>query len=118
MRRPCEKINAVLAEVKVGMTKIRTLIPPNARPGKSLIQVINPRTGKAVRVKVPKEAIPGQAIELEVPDESQAIASDAVSSSGNSEDALRLPSPEPLRLITPKDASDNSHEISMYFSSV
>jgi hypothetical protein len=51
------------------MTKIRTLIPENARPGKSIIQVINPRTGKAVRVRVPKEAIPGQAIELDIPDE-------------------------------------------------
>jgi len=51
------------------MGKIKTVIPVNAKPGKSVIQVVNPRTGKPVRTRVPPEAVPGQAIEIEIPDE-------------------------------------------------
>ena len=50
------------------MTKVRTVVPPNAKPGKSIIQVTHPKTGKAVRSTVPKDATPGQMIELEIPD--------------------------------------------------
>ena len=51
------------------MTKVRTVIPINAKPGKSVIQVTNPLTGKPVRAKVPKDAIPGQTVELDIPDD-------------------------------------------------
>lgn len=51
------------------MTKVRTVIPANAKPGQSMIQVIHPKTGKPTRVKVPKSAVPGQMVELELPDE-------------------------------------------------
>ena len=51
------------------MTKVRTVIPANAKPGKSVIQVMHPKTGKPTRVRVPKAAIPGQMVELELPDE-------------------------------------------------
>ncbi len=49
------------------------MIPANAKPGKSVIQVLNPQTGKPVRAKVPKEAVPGQAIELDLPDDAPDI---------------------------------------------
>lgn len=50
------------------MTKVRTIIPANAKPGQSVIQVEHPKTGKPTRVQVPKEAIPGQMVELDLPD--------------------------------------------------
>lgn len=51
------------------MTKVRTVIPANATPGKSLLQVVNPKTGKPVRVKIPADAVPGALIELQLPDD-------------------------------------------------
>lgn len=51
------------------MTKVRTVIPMNAKPGKSVIQVINPSTNKPVRARVPKDAIPGQTVELDIPED-------------------------------------------------
>jgi hypothetical protein len=51
------------------MTKIRTVIPSNAKPGQSIIQVTHPKTGKPTRILVPKNAIPGEMIELQLPDE-------------------------------------------------
>jgi hypothetical protein len=51
------------------MTKVRTVVPTNATPGKSLLQVVNPKTGKSVRVRVPQDAVPGAMIELSLPDE-------------------------------------------------
>ena len=86
-----KKINAANTPL-CGMTKIRTLIPANARAGKSIIQVINPLTGKAVRVRVPKEAIPGQAIELDIPDGPESSA-DQVVSPLKGDDPSRLPPP-------------------------
>jgi hypothetical protein len=62
------------------MTKVRTVIPPNAKPGQSVIQVKHPKTGKPTRVQVPKNAVPGQMIELELPDSSGAQWSDITSS--------------------------------------
>ena len=52
------------------MVKIRTVIPPNAKPGTSVIQVVNPKTNKPTRIRVPANAQPGQVIELELPDDS------------------------------------------------
>jgi hypothetical protein len=49
--------------------RIRTLIPANAKPGVSLIQVTNPKTGRPARILVPKSAVPGKMIELELPDD-------------------------------------------------
>ena len=51
------------------MTKVRTVIPANAKPGQSVIQVMHPKTGKPTRVKVPKAAVAGQMVELDLPDE-------------------------------------------------
>ena len=51
------------------MVKIRTVIPPNAKPGTSVIQVVNPRTNKPTRIRVPANAQPGQVIELELPED-------------------------------------------------
>jgi hypothetical protein len=51
------------------MTKVRTVIPSNAKPGHSIIQVTNPRTGRPVRILVPKNASPGKMMELHLPDE-------------------------------------------------
>ena len=51
------------------MTKVRTVVPANATPGRSLLQVVNPKSGKSVRVKVPADAVPGAMIELQLPDE-------------------------------------------------
>lgn len=53
------------------MTKVRTVIPINAKPGKSVIQVTHPTTGRPVRAKVPRDAIPGQTVELDIPDDSK-----------------------------------------------
>ena len=50
------------------MTKVRTVVPQNAKPGQSIIQVVNPSTGKPVRVQVPKDSIPGQMVELDLAD--------------------------------------------------
>jgi hypothetical protein len=44
------------------MTKIRTVIPPNSKPGRSVIQVVHPNTGRPVRIRVPKDAKPGSSI--------------------------------------------------------
>jgi hypothetical protein len=52
------------------MVKIRTVIPQNAKPGTSVIQVVNPKTNKPTRIRVPANAQPGQVIELELPDDS------------------------------------------------
>lgn len=58
------------------MVKIRTVIPPNAKPGTSVIQVVNPKTNKPTRIRVPANAQPGQVIELELPeDPSRSITS-------------------------------------------
>jgi hypothetical protein len=51
------------------MVKIRTVIPPNAKPGTSVIQVVNPKTNKPTRIRVPANAQPGQVIELELPED-------------------------------------------------
>ena len=51
------------------MTKIRTVIPSNAKPGQSIIQVTHPKTGKPAKILVPTHAIPGEMIELQLPDE-------------------------------------------------
>lgn len=51
------------------MTKVRTIIPSNAKPGRSIIQVVNPHTGIATRVRVPPHVIPGQVIELDLNNE-------------------------------------------------
>lgn len=51
------------------MTKVRTVIPVNAKPGVSIIQVSHPKSGNPTRVVVPKNAIPGQMVELDLPDE-------------------------------------------------
>ena len=51
------------------MPKIRTVIPINAKAGKSVIQVTNPKTGKPVRTRVPADAVPGQAIEIDLPED-------------------------------------------------
>lgn len=50
------------------MTKIRTVIPSNAKPGQSIIQVTHPKTGKPTKILVPSHAIPGEMIELQLPD--------------------------------------------------
>lgn len=55
------------------MTKVRTVIPINAKPGKSVIQVTHPTTGRPVRAKVPRDAIPGQTVELDIPDDSKEL---------------------------------------------
>lgn len=51
------------------MTKVRTIIPTNAKPGRSIIQVTNPHTGVATRVRVPPHVLPGQVIELDLNNE-------------------------------------------------
>jgi hypothetical protein len=48
------------------MVKVKTVIPVNAKPGISIIQVKNPRTGMPTRVRVPPESTPGQIIELDL----------------------------------------------------
>ena len=60
---------------KLWMVKIRTVIPASAKPGSSIIQVMHPKTGKPNRVRVPIGAIPGQVIELELPDAPEVNAS-------------------------------------------
>ena len=57
------------------MTKVRTVIPVNAKPGVSIIQVSHPKSGNPTRVVVPKNAIPGQMVELELPDEGALLQS-------------------------------------------
>ena len=57
------------------MVKIRTVVPDNAKPGLSVIQVVHPKTGRPSRVRVPSDAKSGQVIELELPDEPGTISS-------------------------------------------
>lgn len=71
------------------MTKVRTVVPANATPGRSLLQVVNPKTGKSVRVRVPEDAVPGAMIELSLPDEAE----------------LKLPP----KSATPIDQTDNAN---------
>lgn len=63
--------------------RIRTLIPVNAKPGISLIQVTNPKTGRPARILVPKTAVPGKMVELELPDDELLSKPRANSSSAN-----------------------------------
>lgn len=90
------------------MVKLRTLIPVNAKPGKSIIQVVNPRTGKPSRVRVPKDAVPGQAIELDIPEELDA-SSDHISSSGAPNEQSRLPPTQGLASVAPGHAPEASY---------
>jgi hypothetical protein len=64
------------------MTKVRTIIPANAKPGQSIIQVTHPKTGKATRVIVPKNAEPGKMVELELPDDGQSGSRSRISPTG------------------------------------
>lgn len=64
--------------------RIRTLIPINAKPGVSLIQVTNPKNGRATRILVPRNAIPGKMVELELPDDG-AVSKSKGRASPNSE---------------------------------
>ena len=57
------------SNASISMVKVRTVVPMNAKPEKSVIQVMNPKTNKPSRVKVAANAQPGQVVELDLPDE-------------------------------------------------
>lgn len=86
-----------------GMVKIRTVIPPNAKPGTSVIQVVNPKTNKPTRIRVPSNALPGQVIELELPEDPNR----SISSSSN-----KLGSVPPPRSLKPEPGSTPSSSMS------
>ncbi len=65
------------------MVKIRTVIPPTAKPGTSVIQVVNPKTNKPTRIRVPANAQPGQVIELELPEDPSRSLTSATSKLGS-----------------------------------
>lgn len=85
------------------MVKIRTVIPPNAKPGTSVIQVVNPKTNKPTRIRVPSNAQPGQVIELELPED----PSKSITSGSNK--LGTIPPPRTLKLDDSNLGSVSNH---------
>lgn len=86
------------------MTKVRTVVPANAKPGKSIIQVIHPKTGKAVRTTIPKDAVPGQMVEIEIPDDSDIPT-------GIKSEPAKLDLPPPVAVENPPQVSASKDSI-------